>query len=145
MNLFKWNLDVKPKFSNLVEKFFGKKITDGLSQNEDAATIPSVNISDENTVFDISIAVPGIQKKDIDIQIVNNNLIISSEKQYEKEDKHKNWLRKEYGYASFQRIFELPENADTEKIKAEMKNGILSISIFKDKDYISKSKIIEVQ
>jgi len=145
MKLFKWETNIKPKFPNIVEKFLGKKITDGAIKNTDISTVPSVNISDASKAFEINVAVPGLDKKDVKIEIQNNCLVISSEKQYEKEDKNKNWIRKEYGYAAFQRMFQLPEGADPENILAEMKNGILSIKIEKKAGYIEKKKQIEVK
>ena len=146
MKLFKWFIsDIKPKFPNVVEKFFGKKITDDTSHNEEVATVPSVNIADENKAFEVSVALPGLDKKDVKIEIKNDCLIVSSEKKYEKEEKNKNWMRREYGYASFQRMFQLPESADQNKVQAEMKNGVLSIKVAKKKDYIENKKQIAIQ
>ncbi len=146
MKLFKWNIsDMKPKFPNFVEKFFGKKITDYTSHNEEVATVPSVNIADENKAFEVSVALPGLDKKDVKIEIQNDCLIVSSEKKYEKEEKNKNWMRREYGYASFQRMFQLPESADQDKVQAEMKNGVLSIKVAKKKGYIENKKQIAIQ
>jgi HSP20 family protein len=136
---------MKPKFPNIAEKFFGKKITDNIPHNEEVATIPSVNIAEENKAFEVSVALPGFDKKDVKIEIQNDCLIISSEKKYEKEEKNKNWMRKEFGYASFQRIFHLPESADQDKVQAEMKNGVLSIKVAKKKDYIENKKLIAIQ
>ncbi|GAB4296041.1 MAG: hypothetical protein Kow0068_20530 [Marinilabiliales bacterium] len=146
MKLFKWNTkDIKPKFPNVIEKFFGKKIDEGNDKNIEVATVPSVNISEEEKSFDIQVALPGISKKDVNIEVQDNCLFISSEKKYENEEKNKNWLRREYGYAAFQRVFQLPESADPEKIKAEMKNGLLKIQIAKKPEYIGKTKRIEVK
>ncbi|NOY96235.1 MAG: Hsp20/alpha crystallin family protein [Chlorobi bacterium] len=145
MKLFKWKSDIKPTFPNIIEKFFGKKITDGVAPDENVATLPSVNISDANKAFEVDIALPGLDKKDVKIEIQDNCLVVSSEKQYEKEDKDKNWIRREYGYASFQRMFELPENVDENKVKAKMKNGVLSISIAKKKGHESNIKQIDVR
>jgi HSP20 family protein len=145
MKLFKWETNIKPKFPNVIEKFFGKKITEGASVNTDVSTVPSVNISNAGKAFEIDVALPGLDKKDVKIEIQNNCLVISSEKQYEKEDKNKNWIRKEYGYAAFQRMFQLPEGADAENIKAEMKNGILAVKIEKQPGYEQKIKQIAVK
>lgn len=146
MKLLKWNLaDLKPKFPPIVEKFFGKKITDGISRNEEITTNPSVNISNEEKAFEVNVALPGIDKKEVKIEVNNNCLILSSEKQYEKEVKKKDWMRREFGYASFQRIFQLPESADENKIQAEMKNGILSIKVAKKEGYEAGSKKILIQ
>jgi HSP20 family protein len=146
MKLFKWNFsDVKLKFHKVVEKIFGKKITDFITQNKKVAIIPSVNIADENKAFEVSVALPGLDKKDVKIEVQNDCLIVSSEKKYEKEEKNKNWMRREYGYASFQRIFQLPESADQDKIQAEMKNGLLIIKVAKKKEYINNKKLIAIQ
>jgi len=145
MNLFKWKSDLNPKFPNMIEKFFGKKITDEASDNESVATVPSVNISDADKAFEVNLAIPGLEKKDIKIEVQNNCLMISSENQYEREDKNQNWLRREFGYASFQRMFELPESADADKIQASLKNGILSIKVAKRADYQKHIKQIAIQ
>lgn len=145
MKLLKWETNIKPVFPNIIEKFFGKRIPDSAASGESVSTLPSVNISDANKAFEVNMAVPGLNKQDIKIGIENNCLLISSEKQYEKEDKDKNWLRREYGYASFQRVFELPESADQDKVQAEMKNGILSIKIAKKPGYESKIKHIAIE
>lgn len=142
MSLFKWKSKAKPVFPNIIERFFGKKITDNISSNEEIATVPSVNISDNNKSFEVNIAVPGLKKKDIKIEVQDNCLVISSEKQYKNEDKSKNWVRKEYGYASFQRIFQLPENANPDDIKAKMKKGVLHITVGKNKN--SKANVLNV-
>ncbi len=146
MKLFKWKIsDIKPKFPNIVEKFLGKKITDEVSNNEDVALVPSVNIADVDKAFEVNVALPGLDKKDVKIEIQNDCLIVSSEKQYEKEEKNKSWMRREYGYASFQRKFQLPESADQDKIQAEMKNGVLSIKVEKKAGYVENRKQIAIE
>jgi len=146
MKLFKWNIsDIKPKFPNIVEKFLGKKITDKVSNDQEVSVIPSVNIADEEKAFEVSVALPGLSKKDVKIEVQNNCLVISSEKQYKKEEKNKNWMRREYGYASFQRMFQMPESADQDKIQAEMKNGVLSIKVAKKAGFIENKKQIAVE
>jgi HSP20 family protein len=146
MNLFKWNIsDIKPKFPNVIEKFLGKKITDGVENNEEVSVLPSVNIADAEKDFEVNIALPGIDKKDVKVEVQNDCLLVSSEKQYEKEEKNKNWMRREYSYASFRRTFKLPESADQDKIQAEMKNGVLSIKVSKKAGYIENKKQIAIE
>ncbi len=146
MKLFKWNAtDLKPKFSNIVEKFFGKNINVETATEQEVSTVPSVNIANEEKAFEVSIAVPSLEKKDVTVEIKNNTLVISSEKQYSNEEKDKNWVRKEYGYASFQRIFQLPNNVDENKIQATMNNGILTIKIAKDEKFLENKKLIEIK
>lgn len=131
MNLFKWTKNLKPAFPNVVEKFFGRKIDDQVSAVESVGTVPAVNINDQDKAFEVSVAVPGVDRKDLQLTVRNNCLIISSEKQYEQNSNKGNWVRREYGYASFQRMFMLPENADPEQIDAKLKNGVLKIKVGK--------------
>lgn len=146
MKLFKWNItDIKPKFPNIVEKFLGKKITDDASNDQEVSIIPSVNITDADEAFDLSVALPGFDKKDVKIQIQNDCLVVSSAKQYKKEEKNKKWMRREYAYASFQRMFQLPEGVDQDNVQAEMKNGILSIKVAKKAGYLEHKKQIAVE
>ena len=146
MKLFKWNItDIKPKFPNIVEKFLGKKITDETSNNEDVSVVPSVNIADVDKAFEVNVALPSLDKKDVKIEVLDGCLVVSSEKQYENEEKNKKWIRREYGYASFQRMFQLPEDADEDKIHAEMKNGVLSIKVAKKAGYIENKKQIAIK
>ena len=145
MKLFKWKSGLKPKFPNVIEKFFGRKINDDASWDEDVSLVPSVNIADKDKTFEVKVALPGVDKKDVNIEIRDNCLVISSEKEYENEEKDENYVRREYGYASFQRMFELPESADPDKIKAKMKNGVLSISVGKKEGYDTGKKKIAIQ
>lgn len=146
MKLFKWNItEIKPKFLNYIEKFLGEKITDEVSNTEAVSIVPSVNIADADKDFEVHVALPGLDKKDVKIEIQNDCLIVSSEKQYEKEEKNKNWMRREYGYSSFQRRFQLPKSADENKIQAEMKNGILSIRVAKKVGYIENKRMITIK
>lgn len=144
MKLFEWGTNILPKFPNIIEKFFGKNISNETSEGMEIGTVPSVNISDANKAFEVNVAVPGLDKKDVKLEVRDNCLIVSSEKQYENEEKNKNWIRREYGYASFQRMFQLPKEADPEKIQANMKNGVLSVKVGKLPGYESKTKRIAI-
>ncbi len=145
MDLFKWTKNLKPKFPNVVEEFFGKIMDQGLRVTEAIANIPAVNISDRNKAFEVSVAVPGLEREDINVEIRNNCLVVSSEKQYENEESDVRWMRREYGYASFQRIFMLPPNANADRVKAHMKNGILTIEVGKVKNEEPFTRMISVQ
>lgn len=144
MNLFKWTKNLKPVFPNVIEKFWGSNIDEHACDSKSVATVPSVNIADKKKAFEVSVAVPGLDKKDIKVEIRNQNLIISSEKQYEKEDHEGSWMRREYGYASFQRIFRLPDDADPDQVDASMKNGVLKLKVGKLKAVENNKKLIAV-
>ncbi len=104
-------------------------------------SLPSVNIEETEKNFKIQLAAPGLKKEEINIELVNNVLTISSEKQKEKEEKEDsgNYYRKEFNYQSFSRSFTLPENANENKIEATYKDGILHVDVAKKQISYPKS------
>ncbi|MBK6896045.1 MAG: Hsp20/alpha crystallin family protein [Alphaproteobacteria bacterium] len=90
---------------------------------------PSVDISESEKSYAITAEVPGVEEKDVKIELVGNTLTISGEKKHEKEDKDKNWHRIERSYGSFKRVLSLPEDAVADEAEATFKNGILNISV----------------
>ncbi len=91
--------------------------------------VPAVNIIDNKENYLISLAIPGMEKKDFNIDIEGNMLTVSCEKEETKEEKDKAYSRKEYNYNSFSRSFNLPEEVIQEQINAVYDNGILNITL----------------
>ena len=142
MSLFKWTKNIKPAFPNVLERFFGNRSrSSGNSVTEAVATVPSVNILDKNKAFQVQVALPGLDKKDVSIEVRDQRLIISSQKQYKKAA---HWMRREFGYAWFQRMFQIPDDADPDQVQASMKNGVLSIRVGKRSGSEARQKVIEV-
>ena len=110
-------------------------------------TFPAVNTIEKDNQYLLEIAVPGMDKKDFEIEIQNDLISISSISNQEKEVKDNlNYNRQEFNYNSFHRTFSLPKEVDQSKIKAIYLNGILTITLPKLKEVISKSKkLIEVK
>lgn len=108
-------------------------------------TVPAVNVSEDERVFKVEVAAPGMTREDFKVAIEDNMLVISSEKEEKKEEEGKNWTRKEYNYHSFSRSFWMPENVKPENITAVYKDGILEINIPKKEVEIKKTKAIEVK
>lgn len=102
-------------------------------------TMPAVNIKEDDKRFVLDLAVPGIDKKDLKIEVQDEILIISSERKAENEEEHDGYKRREFGYSSFCRSFYLPDNVNSEKIGANYKDGILAIEIPKREE--EKTKI----
>lgn len=118
-----------PAFSNLLENFFGSDISNFFGSDV-SGNIPAVNISESNESFKIDVAAPGMSKDDFKVNIENNVLMISSEKEMQREQKEgERFTRREFSYTSFNRSFTLPETVDAEKINAKYENGILCINI----------------
>ncbi len=103
--------------------------------------MPATNVTEDDKAFHLEIAAPGFSKKDFKINLEKNTLTISSERKNEKEKEEMNYNRREFGSGDFCRAFTLPENIDTENIKAEYKNGILSIELPKMEEVKVKKEI----
>lgn len=102
-------------------------------------SMPAVNIREDEKKFTLDLAIPGIDKKDLKIELNEDVLTISSERKEEKEENSEDYKRREFSYASFCRSFSLPENVNKDKIEANYKDGILTV--FLPKEHEEKSKV----
>jgi HSP20 family protein len=115
---------------SLIDEFFGRDLMQNFFEDQTGISMPAVNVVENNDNFRIDVAAPGLDKKDFKIDLDNNVLTISSEKeeQHESQEEGK-FMRREFSYSRFNRSFSLPNSVDAEKIKANHKDGILSIVI----------------
>ena len=93
--------------------------------------MPAVNVHETEKSYEVELAAPGLSKKDFKITAEEGILTVSSEKKEEKEQKEKDYTRKEFEYSSFSRSFTLPQNINEEDIKATYEEGILKLTIAK--------------
>jgi HSP20 family protein len=103
------------------------------------SSMPAVNIKEDDKKYSLELAVPGMEKKDLKIEINEDVLTISSESKNETEENRDGYKRKEFSYASFCRSFYIPENVNRDKIEANYKDGILTVGLPKQEE--EKSKI----
>jgi HSP20 family protein len=103
------------------------------------SSLPAVNIRESEKSYLIDLAIPGMDKKDLKIDINEDVLTISSETKNETEDSRNGFRRKEFSYSSFNRSFYIPENVERETIEATYKDGILEVTLPKLKE--EKNKI----
>jgi HSP20 family protein len=99
---------------------------------------PAVNIREDDKNYVLDFAIPGIDKKDLKIDMNEDTLTISSETKNESEENKEDYRRKEFSYKSFSRSFYIPENVNREKIEANYKDGILTVSLPKQEVDTSK-------
>jgi len=121
-------------FPSMVDEFFGRDFLSNFFDYQTGISMPSVNIIEGKEDFKIEVAAPGLEKKDFKIDLNNNVLTISSEKEMKDEQTDKNYMRREFSYSSFQRSFALPNTVDAEKTNAAYKDGVLSITIPKKEE-----------
>jgi len=112
--LFDWN--------GLLDNFF----TD--TPVWDART-PAVDVRERENEYLMEAELPGLTEKDIELNVEDNILTLSSKKEESKEEKKNGYLIRERRNYEFARTFVLPKDADRQKIKAEFKNGLLEVKI----------------
>lgn len=105
---------------------------------------PSLDISTDEKEYRISVELPGVEEKDVHVELEDNSLRISGEKRHEEEDKSKGYYRVERSYGSFQRILTLPRDVDASAIKASHKQGVLTITLPRKALAPSENKRIEI-
>ena len=112
--------------SRLFEDFFNDFRT---VSDDRQSWMPPVDILEKDGNLVLRAEVPGMEEKDIDLKLEGNVLTLKGERKLSKEDKQNNYHRVESFYGTFARSFTLPETVDVEKIKAEYKHGVLTITL----------------
>jgi len=128
-------------FGDLYDELFNNYLNDSKPTPEKKHSLPAVNIIEEKDKYILELAVPGINKEDIDIKLEDKELIISSNTEKKDEDIEENFVKVEYNYDSFKRVFTIPDTVDTKSIDAKYKNGVLSLTLKKKDEAIKKGPI----
>lgn len=121
-------------FGEAIDSLFNTNLSDIIGMDY-SKSIPSVNVREQDGHFEIEMAAPGMSKKEFNISIEKDQLIISSNKKEATEEEHKeesqNYKRREFNFGTFERKFLLPETVDRNKVSAQYKNGILYVKVEK--------------
>ena len=104
---------------------------------------PSVDVKEKEKEFVLEFELPGVNKDDVKLSVDNNVLTVSGEKKYEEKEEKDNYFYNERCFGKFERSFNLPENVEKDKVKANYKDGVLSVSIPKAKK--PEPKMIEIK
>lgn len=89
----------------------------------------NVDIASDDNRYTITLEAPGMEQKDLSVELKDHTLYIKGDKQQENEQKDKHFYRVERHYGSFERVLAVPEDAETDNIQAAMKNGVLTVNI----------------
>ena len=124
MKLITWNSTARPisifnDFDNFLNDFSS-------SLNYSSSWEPKFEVLNTDTMYCIRAEIPGMSKKDIDIELENNTLSISGDRKWNDKDQNN---YSEFSYGKFYRSFNLPEDVKENNIKASMKDGILSVQV----------------
>jgi len=105
--------------------------------------VPPVDIKETENELIFKADIPDVELKDIDVRMENGNLTIRGERKFETKENGGGWHRVERSYGTFERVFTLPETVDPEAVKADYKNGTLTLVL--PKKEVAKPRQIKVQ
>lgn len=119
------------------DNFFSPSVFDFNSKFFDLGdfpVVPEANIIETSKEFKIELAAPGLSREDFKVEVENNVLNVSAQKEEEEKNEKNNYRKREFSYTSFWRSFVLPENVLAEKIDAKYDQGVLLITLPKKED-----------
>ena len=106
------------------------------------AWAPAVDICENENNIVLKAELPGVDPKDVEVRVEDNTLYLKGERKFEKDTKEENYHRIERSYGSFARSFALPNSIDAEKVAAEYKDGLLTLTLPKREE--TKPKTIKI-
>jgi HSP20 family protein len=130
-------------FQDQINRLFSEAFDRSSDEANLTPWAPAVDIFETEQELVVKADLPDIKPEELDIRVENNILTIRGERKFEKKTEEKNYLRVERSYGSFSRSFSLANTVNTEAIKAEYKNGVLTLSVPKREE--AKPKQIKVQ
>jgi HSP20 family protein len=144
MNIVRW--EPLREFDELFRRYApAHSRTTAAKNGEEASWTPTANISESKKEYLIKAELPEMKKEDVNITLQNGVITIAGERKHVKEDQDENSLRVESFYGTFSRSFALPDGIDSSAIRAESKDGILSVHIPKTPAVMPKTIEIKVQ
>jgi len=128
-----------------IDTMFGRRFSDIVDDLfNDAVTVrnngftPSIDVSESDDSYEVQVQLPGMNKEDITVNLEDRVLSISGERKFKDEQKEKRYHKVETRYGSFRRSFQLPENIDSDSVKASYQDGVLTITIDKSSEKVEK-------
>jgi HSP20 family protein len=106
---------------------------------------PAVDIVEKDNAYEVTAELPGLDEKNIEVNVSGGRLTIKGEKHEEKEEKKKGYHLQERHFGSFERSFLLPEGVDADKIEASFNRGVLTVKLPKKPEAQKAAKKIEVK
>lgn len=148
MTLVRWNpakelLNVEREFNKIWNSFNNRFGAKNNEEYDNAVWAPMTDVSEDKDNFYLLADLPGVTKEDLKLSFNDGQLTISGERKQEKEENGKTFHRVERSYGKYYRSFNLPEKILAEKIKAEFKDGQLTVTVPKSEE--AKPKELEIK
>lgn len=131
------------KYRTPFNTLFNDLFQDSNEENYESNIQPKIRLTENETGFEITLAIPGFKKEDIELEVTDGKLSIKGKSEFKISDQTK-YYRNEISYGDFERAFKLPENVDTDKIDAKHEDGLLKIIIPK-KELVKEKKVIKIK
>lgn len=133
-----------PDFERLFENFPTRIAPLLRSTLPEAVTAPALEMTEAEGAYKLAAELPGMKADDIEISVEDGVLTIAGEKKDEREEKDKTFFFSERSYGAFARRIQLPADASADKISAECKDGLLTITLPKDEKAVERKRRIAV-
>ncbi len=133
---------IQDRMNRLFDEFVGRRAPFTAETEESWGFAPPVDIYEDTHKLIFKVEIPGMEEKDLKVEIEDNTLTVRGERKMEKEIKEEHFRHKERHYGAFSRSFTLPASVDAEKIEANYVNGVLAIELPKRAE--AKPKQIKV-
>jgi HSP20 family protein len=115
------------------------------TEDSESAWTPMLDVSETDTEYLVRADLPAVKKEDVSVTVENDAVTIAGERKFDKEEKSERVHRRESFRGLFSRSLSLPDNADAHGIRAESKDGVLTVHIPKTKNERAKAIEIKVQ
>jgi HSP20 family protein len=115
------------------------------STSGNALMSPVINVAETDKALEITAELPGVDQQDVDVTVTDNRLTIQAEKKAEEEDKSKDYHVVERSYGKFSRSMSLPFSVDPDKVDAQFKNGVLTVTLPKPPEVKAKTHKVKIK
>jgi HSP20 family protein len=147
MTLIKWQPfgELDDAFNRLMPGFFNRSGRFGVEQGGKFAWAPTADISETDAEYLIRAELPAVRKEDVKVTLDEGMITISGERKEDKETKDERFHRVESFRGAFSRSFSVPENIDAKGIRAESRDGVLTVHLPKTRAAAPKTVEVKVQ
>lgn len=153
MSIIKWSAtkeidEMRREIDKLFDEFFSpvlQRRMGYIKPTKSEVITPIIEMYDRVTDVVVRVDLPGVNKEDVDISVINDTLTIKGEYKKPEDIKDESYYIKEKPYGNFSRSILLPNDIDSDKVQATMKNGVLEIVFSKKEEAKTKERKIEVK
>jgi HSP20 family protein len=112
-----------------IDRRLGRLFEPAFATEETFGFLPPANLVEQDGEYLLTVELPGMKKEDVSVNVEEDYVVVKGEKQAEKEEKGSRWHVVERSWGSFERSFPLPRTVQSDKVKAEFEDGILSVHL----------------